>query len=917
LIYWYKNIYAWNFQTGTPNLDGIIRLPGRLINILVFWIAGSLGASYFYYFFSLALTGLAFFLFVRYFLNIKSKATMLLVTALFVFNPAFIGNSAKIGLVAAAAMLPLGLVLLKRFFVTKRMRYLLLLIAALNYSLLHPFTFAVNILGIVIYGGRAFYQNRHDSGLLLKKLVIAGVAALLINSYFLLPVIGVGTIDKAALSQDLSAVPVDYTALIQIANAGDPVTTFSLAKNVFKDFDFYNSWSQFLFLLGTAGIYGTLIYIFLTKKHELSHRDRLISGVLLAFGLATLIMTSGVPLVSSLIAKLIGLPGGWIFRSPLKWQLYVPFFIIGALAVQLTALKDLRIKRWVMLGLWACLIAQSSFVSIDVYDKLLRPRSVSMFAALSNRDMTNKRLLYLEGSSCSKYSRDQPVIMTELNQVLNSKQVQVKHAAISSYNNIKLSDYDYVLTCKEDDNVFAQGYESHKLAEIYDNGSFHLYKNKLDTATVNIMPQVFLNSDNAGIAQKDRFVNEVLGIPFNYVRDGAGISSQQIGQTFNGMSYKNMRDGAISVRQPANQGNGSKIYYVGDKGAYKISGDTVMLSDAMLGGYLPLVAGRPITVNSPGGKGITYVFSDTRHSFDNLIQNGSFEIGLWQKKVSDCFQFDNQGQIGMELNGNDASNGANSLALSSNSHIACTSTSIDNLIDRDKLLIQFKYKSDRAKSAAFSVTFNNPGNTVVTGHTQVTSAKWSDFSKTIDVPPGATAGKFFLYGYPGGYGEQQAVTQYDEVSVVDVPSSVSNYFFVSGAANPGNSLAKVFSDTLNPTMRKITLNNVGGTINIGLEDSYDKNWILRPAKKTHFNKVAAGQITHYKVNDFDNGWKMNVDKLCTADSVCTKNSDGTYNIVLINEFIVQRYLYAGLMLGGLTIVGGGIFAVGRRYSRKP
>ena len=60
-IYWAKHFYMWSFQSGTPNPDGVIRLPGRALNFLVFGVTDNVGLGYFYIFASLLVAFLAFF----------------------------------------------------------------------------------------------------------------------------------------------------------------------------------------------------------------------------------------------------------------------------------------------------------------------------------------------------------------------------------------------------------------------------------------------------------------------------------------------------------------------------------------------------------------------------------------------------------------------------------------------------------------------------------------------------------------------------------------------------------------------------------------------------------------------------------------------------------------------------------------
>src|SRR5687768_5904081 len=114
-----KQFFIWSFRTGTPNPDGIIKMPGRLPEVFVFMALGTnTGVSYFFIFSSLLLMFGAFYYFAARFLQI-SKFSIKFVGALFyTINPVTLGNLAKTGLIVAAAMLPLSLVALRQLFAT-------------------------------------------------------------------------------------------------------------------------------------------------------------------------------------------------------------------------------------------------------------------------------------------------------------------------------------------------------------------------------------------------------------------------------------------------------------------------------------------------------------------------------------------------------------------------------------------------------------------------------------------------------------------------------------------------------------------------------------------------------------------------------------------------------------------------------
>ena len=181
MLYWIKHFYIWSFQSGTPNPDGRIRLPGRIFNFIVFGASGNVGVSYFYLVSSLAVAFLAFYFFARNVLHIKKTSILLIGSLFFACNPIFLGNLAKVGLVLAAAMLPLCILAIHAAFERKRFRYFLPLILCLNLSFLHPYTFTVNALIGGIYFACMAWKHRLFVVDNLHKFALVAIVGILLN----------------------------------------------------------------------------------------------------------------------------------------------------------------------------------------------------------------------------------------------------------------------------------------------------------------------------------------------------------------------------------------------------------------------------------------------------------------------------------------------------------------------------------------------------------------------------------------------------------------------------------------------------------------------------------------------------------------------------------------------------------------
>lgn len=249
-VYLVQHVYIWSYERGAVNPDGILRLPGRLLDIVVFAISNNVVFGYFYVLTCLAIAFLAFLWFARKFLDVTRPGTGVLASLLFALNPIFLGNISKIGLVLAVSMLPIALTALKLAVANKRLSYVLLCVLALNISLLHPFTFSVNLLVVGVY---AVYLARRNKPFLQDNwLKLAGLAivTLCLNAYCILPLVSMGTLDKTALSDTATTTTVDYHSLVDVANTGDLITGLSLSKGVLKDYEFFGQLTWPFYFLG-------------------------------------------------------------------------------------------------------------------------------------------------------------------------------------------------------------------------------------------------------------------------------------------------------------------------------------------------------------------------------------------------------------------------------------------------------------------------------------------------------------------------------------------------------------------------------------------------------------------------------------------------------------------------------------------
>jgi len=116
--------------------------------------------------------------------------------------------------------------------------------------------------------------------------------------------------------------------------------------------------------------------------------------------------------------------------------------------------------------------------------------------------------------------------------------------------------------------------------------------------------------------------------------------------------------------------------------------------------------------------------------------------------------------------------------------------------------------------------------------------------------------------------------------------------------------AKVDFKRVNPTKYEITVSNVSGEFPLVFLENFNPSWkLFKGVSGDGFNDFVSrltgkplGDDHHFKTNYYANGWLLNVDSLCSDNTTCINNPDGTVNINLSLEFAGQQRLYVGLAL---------------------
>lgn len=916
-IYWAKHIYTWSFQSGTPNPDGVIRLPGRLLNFLVYGLTDNVGLGYFYLFASLATAFLAFFFFVRKFLKVEQTSVQLLSALFFAFNPIFLGNLAKVGLILAVAMLPLSLLAIRATFIQRRFRYLLLYILCLNLSFLHPYTFVVNLAVSGMYALVMAWQHRAWVRDVWQKLLLVGLFAIGINAYFILPMADLGTVSKDVISTDVQGKATDYTALVGVANTGDLFTGFSLSKNVFVDFSFYDSTYQNVYFFGVFSFYVLLFGLYLYTEKQLKLGDKRRLGVMFGgFLLLLLLAATTVAHFDKLITFLINMPGGWAFRSPLKWQLYIPLVLFGILAVLLSRVADVRRRALFIGGLLVPFVIMNGYLAADISYKLLTPRSPEYFAALAEADLDGKTILFVNNGECMDFRRTYPRIDSELNQIFNSKNTQLKHLLEGSTDAVNMGTYDYVIDCFDHmERTLTESYNYQTVASFVD-GVFRLYANQQPVKAVAAADTAYSLDSQKAIGSKYHFATGSLSGTFNFAPTATDATTG-LSDIFEELRPEQVDRGVIRTQVAGGQQIRMREH---ETVYYQLDGTTLRLANSPQPG---LEAVEDSRIDLPSTTTYNIVYGEPGEAVQ-LIPNGSLEDGLWQDTVGDCYAYDDKPSISMRLNKNERTAGNQSLELSARRHIACTGPDDIAVTEGQHYLLSFDYYSPAgSRYAGFYLSFDDPDETSMLERMRSNDTGWQSFSKEIAVPEGATKLRLLLYTFPESYGEKTRTVFYDNVSLVPIPPAQNRFYTVTEPKTVLQKPRELTYHIENPTRTTVQIKGASQPFYLTTNESYHPNWQAELLDSNlgiqlpFTQRQALEEGSHIALNNAQNAWYIDPVALCSQSRGCSQNDDGSYDFTLAIEFTPQRWLYFGIAVSAITLAAGSAYYLhDRRRSGK-
>lgn len=340
---------------------------------------------------------------------------------------------------------------------------------------------------------------------------------------------------------------------------------------------------------------------------------------------------------------------------------------------------------------------------------------------------------------------------------------------------------------------------------------------------------------------------------------------------------------------------------------------------------LPAPANPYQTVDIKAGSSLRFSYTEAGYQDKSLIANGSFEKGLWQRKVSDCNNYDARPNIAVRWD-NDATDGRKSLQLQATHHDACERNTA-NVRQNSDYILSFDYKTNGAKYYGYAASFDDPKNTISREQLKAGKQKgWMHATIKIHTPANASTMTFYLYAFEGQ--GRTNIVSYDNVAVSELPDFADRFYVIE---QPKSSLKVPVSTTFSggkPYEKAITIKGATTPFFLNLSETYHPKWHLElhTAQVTGLhrwlpNAVGAGVGEHIKMNGYGNAWLIDPAKACKqAGKIrqgCTQNADGSYDIRLLAEFTPQRSFIIAAVISWSTLIGSLIYLVVSREQTAP
>lgn len=924
--------YVWNEVNGSLSLDNNIRFFSRLPFLLFYALFQSnILFSYFFILFNIAAFYAGGFIFLHHILKLSSKHSLLL-AVLFVINPVFLGNFSKLGLVYGVMLLPFILYFIKQYFKRGLFAWLVLAVMFLNFSFVHPFTFFVNALLASLIFFITFYVSDRKRVVVIFDIVKSLVVVLLINAYYLLPLTQIQSLQKSEISRS-TGVSGEEQSLLGIANTKNLAESISFSKSVFVEYRFFLEDGHLMIYLFYLLLFLLIFYGYQKYSRYFTFGDKRLGFLFIALLLISFFLVGGscFDFMVEVYHFLYSLPAGWAFRSPLKWQLYQPFLFVGCIAFLVKYNQIFTKKFRYVLSIFLLLLVVTNIVTVyDIFKNLILPQNYTF--NFNHYELRDKKILLQNNIPCRKEINEERAYFDELKHLFINTGASYKTLNNPDlYNNtLYFSNFDFVLTCEKPNSEILEYFS---IFYARTEPSYYLLKNRSgDRDTLQIQEGVigvtqFLDYEDFDFLEQGQLfgVGEDIGADVIDVFRSEYISEKEIDVR----DYKHTIDSAKNIELIYElQGNQLEIFYR-HNGVLVIGGETVFNNNKVLaistkkltkqevhinGERYPLLEGSHSLGNynlekllvkyEESENIIEQDISSDEYTLDgldvknksiklitnrytpNLIQNPSFEEGMWHPEVHDCYNYDDYPNIVMALSDKHVTHGQKSLTLSSVRHTACA---IQEFAVSPNYALDFALDADGVQGVLdYSIVFNNENHTAHTFRQDIDGPV--SVSEHITVPKDATSARLFLKAPQLDLFTSNKI-YIDNISIYEKPERNHMYYY---ANIPDYGIGEIIEYTrINPTEYNLSIKSNKDTI-IVLEQDFNEEWAL----------LAEGEEVgnHFRYNYLYNAWYLNVAELCNTLDHYEVDEEGYYYIDLELHFRPQVQYDIGLKISWISFV---------------
>lgn len=411
---------------------------------------------------------------------------------------------------------------------------------------------------------------------------------------------------------------------------------------------------------------------------------------------------------------------------------------------------------------------------------------------------------------------------------------------------------------------------------------------------------------------KNPFLSEIIPVEIGkkYMLDGGKYS---LAKSYPGVFVVDYKEGRIESKII----DGLKL---AKDGKVEISESIKILADNLNGNEHLLVNGQPIALEQV--KDLAVKKSDqilvqkanrllvelkAEFSDENKIYvSGGAEFLLADKKNQRQIPFKFAEWSQMDCNSYDPSlkisfedKGLGAVALTAlDNHNACIYKSFE-INPNNSYWLDFDFYSNNDDDVLAYIDVGNSFDPVIIKKNKSVSSK-QHFSREFQFPP--TNG-ITLYLYSGKQKNGEATTIYENIKFSYAPKSQTGLYLVKEPKKniiPPDLESVKKEKSFGRLSYHVKINNASAGFLLNFLESFHDGWRIYFAKDGQLVNFSAG-ARQLIVNNYSNGWWLDVQEICQNQNLCEKNKNG-YAMELVIDFWPQKLFYFGLAISAIFLI---------------